>query len=82
MLLIDDILLLPIRGVLWCAEKIRQAAEEARADEGDSIRAQLVELYMRLETGRLSEGEFEAEEKRLLERMDRIEDRGARVLTE
>lgn len=80
MLLIDDILLLPFRGVMWCAKEIHRAAEEAVADEGDSIRAQLVELYMRLETGRMSETEFDAQEKQLLDRFDSTEHRGDRVL--
>ncbi len=82
MLVVDDILLFPIRGVWWCVEQVRQAAEEALADEEESIRAQLIELYMRLETGRISETAFEAEEKQLLDRMDRIEGREKPVLTE
>lgn len=82
MLLLDDILLFPARGILWCFRQIQQAAEEAEGEEEDSIRRQLIELYMQLETGRLSEPEFAAGEKTLLDRLERAGSRGGRVLPE
>ena len=44
MLIIDDILLAPLRGVLWVAEKIRSAAEENLEAQKLSVTAELSEL--------------------------------------
>jgi hypothetical protein len=45
------------------------------AGEATSITEQLRILYMQLETGRITEAEFEAGEKVLLDRLDLIESR-------
>jgi hypothetical protein len=82
MLLVDDILLFPIRGVLWCFREIHRAAQEDLEAEGEAIRQQLIQLYMQLETGRISEAEFDEEEKRLLDGLDKTQESGSRVLSE
>jgi len=69
---VDDLLMLPMRGVLWVLREIHNAAKQELANEADSITAELGNLYMRLETGRVSETEFAAEEKTLLERLDSL----------
>jgi len=76
MVLVDDLLMLPIRSVLWIFREIHNAAQEELASETESITAELSNLYMMLETGKLSEQEFAADEKTLLERLDRIQKRG------
>jgi hypothetical protein len=76
MLLVDDLLLFPIRSVLWIFREIHNAAQQELANETDSITAELSNLYMMLETGKVSEEEFAAQEKTLLERLDRIQKRG------
>jgi len=73
MFLIDDLLTAPFRGLLWIFNEIRQAAQEEQAGEADNIRQQLVELYMQLETGRITEAEFDAREQQLLDRLDRAQ---------
>jgi hypothetical protein len=70
--IVDDLLMLPMRGVLWVLREIHNAAEQELANEADSITAELSNLYMRLETARISEAEFAAEEKILLERLDSL----------
>jgi len=82
MLLVDDLLTFPIRSVLWIFREIHHAAQEELANETESITAELSNLYMRLETGRISEQEFAAEEKILLERLERIEKRGRGLAAE
>ena len=54
MLLVDDLLLAPIHGLLWIFGKIHDAAQEEIAGEADAITEELRELYMMLETGRIS----------------------------
>jgi len=71
MFLVDDLLLCPIKGILWVFREIRDAAQQEKAGEGESITAALSELYMQLETGRITEAEFDAREKVLLDRLDR-----------
>lgn len=75
MFIIDDILLSPL---VWIAREVQKAAEEELANESETIKADLSELYLMLETGRIAEEEFEAREKKLLDRLDasseRVED--------
>ena len=73
MLLVDDLLLSPIKGVFWVFREIHDAAQQELAGEGEAITAALSELYMRLETGQITEAEFDAQEKVLLDRLDRLQ---------
>ena len=76
MLLVDDVLLFPVRSILWIFREIHHAAQEEIAGEADGITARLSELYMMLETGQMSEADFDAEEKKLLDRLEVIETHG------
>jgi hypothetical protein len=73
MFLIDDILLSPAKGLLWVFQEIHDAAQQELAGEGETITAALSELYMRLETEQITEVEFDAQEKVLLDRLDRLQ---------
>ena len=73
MFLIDDILLAPAKGVLWVFREINDAAQQELAGESETITAALSELYMRLETGQITETEFDAQETALLDRLDRLQ---------
>ena len=72
MFLIDDILLAPAKGLLWVFKEIQHAAEAEQANEAESITTKLSDLYMMLETGQITEAEFDATEKTLLDRLDAI----------
>ncbi len=74
MLIVDDILLLPLHGILWVVRQVHDAAQQEIASETESITNQLSNLYMMLETSRISEGEFESQEKILLDRLSQIEE--------
>jgi hypothetical protein len=76
MLLVDDILAFPVRSLLWVFREIHNAAQEELANEGESLTARLSELYMMLETGQITEEAFDSEEKKLLDRLDRLQDTG------
>ncbi|MCY2992901.1 MAG: gas vesicle protein GvpG [Planctomycetota bacterium] len=73
MFLIDDLLMMPARGIMAAFREIHNAVQQDSANESESIRTELSELYMRLETKQLSEAEFEQREKELLDRLDEIE---------
>jgi hypothetical protein len=72
MFLVDDVIFFPIRSLVWIFREIHQAAAADRAGEGEAITAKLSELYMMLETGQMTEAEFDAAEKALLDRLDAL----------
>ena len=76
MVLVDDLLLFPMHSLLWLFREIHNAAQQELANESESITAELSNLYMMLETGKISEEEFAGEEKTLLDRLDRMQRRG------
>ena len=73
MLIVDNILLLPMRGILAAFREIHNAAQQESANEAEAIRTELSELYMMLETGVITEEEFDAKEETLLDRLDALE---------
>ena len=75
MLLVDDLLLSPFTSLLWVFKKIHEAVQQEKAGETEAMTRSLSELYMKLETGAITEEEFAAEEKQLLDRLDAIERR-------
>ena len=79
MLLADDILLFPVRSILWILKEIHNAAQEELTNEAAGITDQLSHLYMMLETGKISEEEFNSQERMLLDRLDEIEARGTMI---
>jgi len=81
-LLVDDILFSPVRSILWIFREIHRAAQEELVDEAESITQQLRNLYMQLETARISEQQFEDQEKLLLDRLDQMEARQVEEETE
>jgi len=76
MFLVDDIFLAPARSLLWIFKEIHHAVEAEQANEAEAITTKLSDLYMMLETGQMTEAEFDAAEKVLLDRLDVIKERG------
>ena len=79
MLFVDDILLFPVRGLLWIFREVHNAAQQELATGREDINTELSELYMMLEIGKIDEAEFDAREKELLDRLDEIEEPGTRI---
>ncbi|OHB96837.1 MAG: gas vesicle protein GvpG [Planctomycetes bacterium RIFCSPHIGHO2_12_39_6] len=73
MFLIDDVLLSPAKGMFYIFKQIHKAAEEEFLDE-ENVSAELSELYMMLETGKITEEEFNNRESELLNRLEQIEE--------
>lgn len=71
-MILDSILLAPIKGVYMIGKKVREMAMEELLDE-DSVRKELKELYMLLEAGKISEEEFESREEELIGQLEEIE---------
>ena len=77
MLVIDNVLLFPIRSFLHVFREVYKAVEHENENQGEAIRTELRELYMKLETNQITEKEFDDAEKVLLDRLDQIEARDA-----
>jgi uncharacterized membrane protein len=71
MFLLDDILLAPVKGIVWMAEKIDEVIKAEEQDE-NRLKDTLLELQMRLELGQISEEEYRRQEAVLLERLEAI----------
>lgn len=74
MLILDTLLLSPIYGTIWAARQVHNAIKQDRAAEPARLTAELSELYMMLETHRITEGEFDAREKVLLDQLDLLQE--------
>ncbi|GAA1909278.1 gas vesicle protein GvpG [Streptomyces sodiiphilus] len=85
--LLSEIVLLPlapVRGVAWIADRIADAAEDQLRDPSPVL-ARLAQLNQELENGEIGTAEFESEEEKLLdllERRQRAPHRRARPATE
>jgi hypothetical protein len=75
MLVVDDILFFPFKSILSVFQEIYQAAKQEQAGDEQGVRTELAELYMMLETRRITEEEFNAREIELLDRLERFESR-------
>ena len=71
MFLIDNLLLLPLKGVIWMGQKINEVAEKELTDEG-RIKEKLMEIQLRFELDEISEEEYNKQETELLSRLDAI----------
>lgn len=71
MFLVDDILLAPLKGVIWLGEKINEIVEKGLSDEG-RIKEELMQLQLRFEMDEINEEEYNRQEKGLLARLDAI----------
>jgi len=69
MFILDDILLSPLKGLVWIAEKIDEVAQDEVSDEG-KLMDKLMELQMRFELDEINEAEYTKMESELLARMD------------
>lgn len=72
MLILDNLLISPL---LWIFREINEAVQKEQAGEAESVTRSLSELYMKLETGAITEQEFDEAEAQLLDRLDAIRDR-------
>jgi hypothetical protein len=71
MFLLDDILLAPLKGVIWLGSKLNEVVEQEFSDEG-KIKEQLMELQLRFELDEINEEDYERQEQELLERLEAI----------
>jgi len=69
MFILDDILLSPLKGLIWLADKVDEVAQKELYDK-DNLKAKLMELQLRFELDEISEEEYTRQETDLLERLN------------
>ncbi len=67
---------LPLDGLLWVAERIKDQAEAEYYDEG-AVRGRLLELELKLDLGEITEEEYQAAEDQLMDLLNEIRARHA-----
>ncbi len=77
--LIDDILLFPIKGIVWIGEKVRDMALEELEDTPEKLQRELLDLQMALEAEQITEAEYQKREKDVLERINALKERNKKV---
>ncbi|MFA5820198.1 MAG: gas vesicle protein GvpG [Bacteroidales bacterium] len=71
MFIIDDILLAPLKGVIFIAEKINEVIEKEMSDEG-AIKERLMALQLKFEMDEIDEEEYDEREDELLKLLENI----------
>ncbi|MCY2933303.1 MAG: gas vesicle protein GvpG [Planctomycetota bacterium] len=70
MFILDDLLISPI---LWVFKEINNAVQKEITGEAETITRALSDLYIKVESGAITEELFAIEETKLLDRLDEIE---------
>jgi hypothetical protein len=71
MFIIDDIVLSPLKGLIWLSERINDVVQGEMSDEG-LIKERLMELQLCFELDEIDEEAYTRQEKELLERLNAI----------
>lgn len=71
MLLIDDILFAPLKGIIFLAEKINEVIEKETSDEG-AVKEKLMALQLKFEMDEIDEVEYDKREDELLNLLENI----------
>jgi len=69
MFLIDDILLAPLKGVIFIAEKVNEVIKKETSDEG-AIKERLMALQLKFELDEIDEEEYDKREDELLKLLE------------
>jgi len=72
MLLIDDILLAPLKGIIFLGKKIDDLVQKELSDTG-RIKERLMELQLKFEMDEITMEEYDRRETELLDIIERIQ---------
>ena len=74
MFLLDDLLLAPVKGIMWLAEQVQKEANSQLFDAA-AIKARLAEIQELYDSGMISEAEFLKAEAQLRARLTAAQER-------
>ena len=69
MLIIDDLLLLPAQMLWKIFEGVKDEVDKELYPDEEQCKEKLLTLQMALETGQITEVDYEAEEEKIMERL-------------
>ncbi|RKT46119.1 gas vesicle protein GvpG [Thiocapsa rosea] len=75
MLIVDDLLAAPFKGIIWVFEEIHKSATAEQRARRDEIMAALSALYRALEQGEITDDTFDTREQALLDELDALDAR-------
>jgi len=64
------------KGLIWIAKEIQEACASSREEELLALRQDLVRMYSLLESGQMTEEEFDMQEQRIVAQLDQLEQGG------
>ncbi len=76
MLIIDDLLAGPVRGLIFVLKEIDKAVQAEREAEERRTMHELSELHRQLDAGQITEAEFDVREQVLLDQLDELHGEG------
>ena len=71
MFLIDDILLAPLKGIIFIGKKINDVIDKEMSDEG-AIKERLMALQLKFEMDEINEEEYDEREDELLKLLEKV----------
>lgn len=74
-LLIDDLLLFPVKGLVGIFKKIHQLAKEELEDTPEKLQRELLDLQMALDAEQITESEYQKKESNILKRMEALKEK-------
>jgi uncharacterized protein YqgQ len=74
MFLLDDLLLAPVKGIMWLAEQVQKETNSQLFDAA-AIKARLAEIQELYDSGMISETEFMKAEETLMARLNAAQER-------
>lgn len=75
MLIIDDLLLLPLKGLIGIFKQIQKQADQELGDRG-KLREKLLEAQILFEVDKITEEEYLKREKEIMVRLNALEEGG------
>ncbi len=76
MFIIDNLLAAPVRGLMFVLRRVEEAVQQEVEATEKAIMADLSALHRALDSGTITEAEFDAREEHLLHRLDRLHAEG------
>ena len=73
MFILDDILKFPFTGFMFIVKEVANAAQQELAQQRADVMSELTALHRRLETGEITEEEFDEQEERLLDLLEQMD---------
>ena len=71
MFLIDDLLMMPLKGIVFLGNKINEVIEKETSDEG-SIKERLMRLQLQFEMDEIDEEEYDRKEDEILQLLAQV----------